>query len=70
MVWQEFRVGAEYDGEQHLTSRGQYVLDVQVARVLHRLGWHVVHVIKEDRPADIVVQVRTALLSRGWRPRH
>ncbi|MBU8825662.1 hypothetical protein [Mycolicibacterium goodii] len=70
MVWQEFRVGAEYDGEQHLTSRGQYVLDVQVARVLHRLGWHVVHVIKEDRPAEIVVQVRTALLSRGWRPRH
>lgn len=69
MVWELFRVGAEYDGEQHLTNRGQYVLDVKVARVLHRLGWQVIHVIKEDRPAEIVAQARAALMSRGWRPR-
>lgn len=68
MCWEDFKVGAEYDGEQHLTSRRQYVLDVQVNRVLQRLGWHVIHAIKEDRGADIVEQVRTALLSRGWRP--
>lgn len=68
MCWEEFKVGAEYDGEQHLTSRRQYALDVQVNRVLQRLDWHVVHVIKEDRGADIVEQVRAALLSRGWRP--
>lgn len=69
MVWEEFRVGAEYDGEQHLTSRGQYVLDVQVSRVLQRLGWHVIHVIKEDWPTEVVGEARTALLARGWRPR-
>ncbi|MGE2690841.1 hypothetical protein [Mycolicibacterium pulveris] len=68
MVWEDFKVGAEYDGEQHLTSRRQYISDVQVNRVLQRLDWHVVHVIKEDRGTDIVAQVRTALLSRGWRP--
>ncbi|MGV0646312.1 hypothetical protein [Mycolicibacterium sp. XJ879] len=68
MVWEDFKVGAEYDGEQHLTSRRQYVLDVQVNRVLQRLDWHVIHAIKEDRGADIVEQARTALLSRGWRP--
>ncbi|MGV0716956.1 hypothetical protein ABQE93_16265 [Mycolicibacterium sp. XJ662] len=68
MVWEDFKVGAEYDGEQHLTSRRQYISDVQVNRVLQRLDWHVVHVIKEDRGADIVAQVRTALLARGWRP--
>lgn len=68
MCWEEFKVGAEYDGEQHLNSRRQYVLDVQVNRTLQRLRWHVVHVIKEDRAADIVEQARTALLSRGWRP--
>jgi hypothetical protein len=66
MVWEEFKVGAEYDGEQHLTSRRQYALDVQVNRVLQRLDWHVIHVIKEDRGEDIVDQVRAALLSRGW----
>ncbi|UUO03393.1 hypothetical protein M4D79_10335 [Mycolicibacterium novocastrense] len=68
MCWEGFKVGAEYDGEQHLTSRRQYVLDVRVNRVLQRLGWHVIHVIKEDCGADIVEQARDALLSRGWRP--
>lgn len=68
MCWEQYKVGAEYDGEQHLTSRHQYVLDVQVERVLRRLGWHVMHVIKEDRGADLVEQARAALLSRGWRP--
>ncbi|MFV1355472.1 hypothetical protein ABFV47_00160 [Mycolicibacterium fortuitum] len=68
MCWEQFKVGAEYDGEQHLTSRRQYVLDVQVNRMLHRLGWHVIHVIKEDRGEDIVAQVHAALVSRGWPP--
>lgn len=68
MSWEEVKVGAEYDGEQHLTSRHQYVLDVRVNRVLQRLGWHVVHVIKEDRGEDIVAQVRATLMSRGWQP--
>ncbi|KUI19341.1 hypothetical protein AU193_05250 [Mycobacterium sp. GA-1285] len=68
MCWEDFKVGAEYDGEQHLTSRRQYVLDVQVKRTLQRLDWHVIHVIKEDTGADIVEQARNALLSRGWRP--
>jgi hypothetical protein len=68
MCWKEFKVGAEYDGQQHLTSRNDYVNDVRVARVLQRLGWRVQHVIKEDRPAEIVAEARTALRSRGWRP--
>lgn len=66
MCWEEFKVGAEYDGEQHLTSRTQYALDVRVNRVLQRLGWHVIHVIKEDYGQDIVEQARSALLARGW----
>jgi hypothetical protein len=68
MCWEGYRVGAEYDGEQHLTSRGQYVKDVRTTRVLQRLDWHVIHVIKEDRGADIVAQARSALLARGWIP--
>lgn len=68
MCWEDFKVGAEYDGEQHLTSRHQYVLDVRVNRVLQRLGWHVIHVVKEDCAAAIVAEARTALLTRGWQP--
>ncbi len=68
MAWEELKVGAEYDGELHLTSRKTYANDVVVARVLQRLHWHVIHVIKEDRRCDIVDEARTALLARGWVP--
>lgn len=68
MCWEEFKVGAEYDGEQHLTHREQYALDVRVNRVLRRLDWHVIHVIREDCPAEVVAEARAALLSRGWDP--
>lgn len=43
-------------------------LDVRVNRVLQRLDWHVIHVIKEDCGADIVEQARDVLMSRGWGP--
>ena len=61
MVWEEFKVGAEYDG-------AQYARDVWADRALKRLDWHIVHVIKEDDPVEVVREVRTALLARGWRP--
>lgn len=68
MCWERYKVGAEYDGQQHLTDRHAYVNDVRVARVLQRLRWHVVHVIKEDRPADVLAEARSVLISRGWQP--
>jgi hypothetical protein len=36
---------------------------------LERMGWIVIRVIKEDNENDIIERTRTALLSRGWRPR-
>jgi hypothetical protein len=46
MGWEEFTVGAEYDGEQHRTNRAQYVKDMRVWPKLERLGWKVTRVIK------------------------
>ncbi len=66
MVWEEFRVGAEYDGVQHLTERRQYARDVWVNRELQQMKWHITHVIKEDSDAAVVRDVRTALIERGW----
>jgi hypothetical protein len=68
MAWEEFMVAAEYDGDQHRTSRPQYVKDMRVLRKLARMGWIVIRVIKEDRDDDIVERAWTALVSRGWRP--
>ncbi|BBZ30737.1 hypothetical protein MMAD_50320 [Mycolicibacterium madagascariense] len=66
--WEDYLVGAEYDGDQHRTDRRQYAKDVRVKRQLARLRWNVTYVIKEDRPDEIIRSVRGALLARGWRP--
>jgi hypothetical protein len=68
LCWEEYLVGAEYDGDQHRTDRRQYAKDVRVKRQLGRMGWNVTYVIKEDRPDEIIRSVRGALLARGWRP--
>ena len=68
MGWEDFMVGAEYDGEQHRTHRGQYVKDLKVWPELARLGWDVVRVIKEDCDVDIVRRACGAMTSRGWKP--
>lgn len=67
MGWEEFKVSAEYDGDQHRTDRGEYVRDHRRARKLAKLGWHNVKVIKEDSQRDIIDRVYDALKSRGWR---
>ncbi len=68
MAWEEFKVAAEYDGEQHQTDRYQYRKDAHVLPKLARMGWYVVRAFKEDRRADVAAEARAALISRGWKP--
>lgn len=68
MGWEDFMVGAEYDGDQHRTSRLQYVKDMKVWPELARLGWDMVRAIKEDCDPDIVRRAYEAMTSRGWKP--
>lgn len=68
MGWREFKVAAEYDGDQHRYDRRQYVWDLKRSRIVAGLGWRRVQVINEDHPDDVVARVRAALISRGWRP--
>ncbi|MGW0161185.1 hypothetical protein ACWDUN_17930 [Mycobacterium sp. NPDC003323] len=69
MVWEEYKVGAEYDGEQHLNDRTVYARDVWVGRELQRLRWHLIRAIREDDGDDLVAHARAVLLSRGWNGR-
>jgi very-short-patch-repair endonuclease len=66
MGWEQPMVALEYDGEHHRTDRRQYVKDIRRAEMVDRLGWHVVKVIKEDRPHRIVNRVCNALSRRGY----
>ncbi|MCV7050591.1 hypothetical protein H7H82_08280 [Mycobacterium heidelbergense] len=68
MGWEQFKVAAEYDGDQHRTDRRRYVKDQWRRRKLTELGWIVVRVIAEDNPDEVVARVRSALRARGWRP--
>jgi hypothetical protein len=68
-VHRRYKVLVEYDGDQHRTSRRQYVRDVRRLEDLAHAGWLVVHVLKEaldHDPADVVRRVDVALRSRGW----
>lgn len=63
MGWTEWMVAVEYDGDQHRTDRTQYVKDIRRTAELERMGWIVVRVVAEDRPAEILRRVRTAINS-------
>jgi hypothetical protein len=67
MGWDEFKVAAEYDGDQHRSDRRQYVKDIRRHEVIGDRGWIVVRVIAEDRPHDVVERVHSALVRRGYR---
>lgn len=65
MGWETPMVAVEYDGDHHRLDRRQYVKDIRRAETLEHLGWHVIRVINEDRPRDIVGRVTRALSQRG-----
>lgn len=60
--WAESLVAVEYDGDQHRTDRRQFVKDIQRMEMLDEMGWIVVRVVAEDRPAAIIRRVRAALV--------
>jgi hypothetical protein len=64
MGWEEQMVAVEYDGDQHRTDRRQFVKDLRRHEMLERMGWTVVRVVAEDRPAGILHRVREALADR------
>jgi hypothetical protein len=67
MGWEEFKVAAEYDGDQHRSDRRQYVKDIRRHEAVWDRGWIVVRVVAEDRPHDVVNRVHSALVRRGYR---
>ncbi|MDT5118913.1 MAG: hypothetical protein QOE30_4652 [Mycobacterium sp.] len=65
MGWEDIKVAVEYDGDQHRSSRAQYVKDIRRLEMLERTGWIVVRVIAEDHPDDIIRRVHQARARRA-----
>lgn len=71
LLFGEFRVVVEYDGDQHRTDTYQFDRDVARLDDLSAAGWRVVRggarTLFRD-PQDLVNRVGRALTAGGWRP--
>ena len=64
MGWPEYKVGVEYDGEQHWTNPAIRARDIDQQAELEALGWRIIRVSAEMlrfRPHTIVERTRPAL---------
>lgn len=66
MGWEDLKIGVEYDGDHHRTSRRQFLRDIARIEMLERKGWIIVRVVIESHPADILQRVRHAFVRRGY----
>jgi len=69
LVYWEWRVVVEYDGEHHRRNERQYAADVARLEELARAGWTVIRVLRSHfaDEAAIIARVVRALSDRGWR---
>ncbi len=69
LVYDEWRLVVEYDGDHHRTDPGQFSRDLERLDDLAAAGWRVIRVAKNsffhDRE-DVVRRVRAALVRAGW----
>jgi hypothetical protein len=68
MGWPEWKVGVEYDGEQHWTNPAIRAKDIDTQVELEALGWRIIRVSAEMlrlRPYTIVERTRAALCAAG-----
>jgi hypothetical protein len=71
LVYRQWRVIVEYDGEQHRTDTRQFDRDVARLDDFAAHGWRVVRILGRSffgNPAESMERVRRALLAAGWRP--
>jgi very-short-patch-repair endonuclease len=68
MGWEDYRVGVEYDGEQHWTDPEQYARDIDRHAKLVALGWRIIRVSADFlryRPWVIVQRTYCGLEAAG-----
>lgn len=68
LAYCQWRVIAEYDGDQHRTDDRQFFRDVDRLDDLAEERWRVVRFNKSHVTSARLVKLRRALLAAGWRP--
>ncbi|MFT4219903.1 MAG: hypothetical protein QM611_05240 [Microbacterium sp.] len=70
LVYPQFRVVVEYEGDHHRTSARQWNRDIERYEKYAAAGWRVVRITREhlyERPGAAVARVRAELVKAGWR---
>jgi hypothetical protein len=71
LVFREYKVLVEYDGEQHRSDEEQYHWDVDRLDAIMEAGWRVIRINKSHlraSPSPALRKITTALMAAGWRP--
>jgi len=61
MGWEDIKLAAEYDGDQHRTTRERFAYEIERAEDLDVLDWTVVKAAARHHPANVLRR-----LSRAW----
>jgi very-short-patch-repair endonuclease len=61
MGWEDIKLAAEYDGDQHRTTRERFAYEIERAEDIHELGWTVVKVVARHQGASVMRR-----LERAW----
>lgn len=71
MGWPQWKVGVEYDGEQHFSDSTAYEADIDRLEFHAARGWLIVRVSSHHMksPIAIVRRAESAIVSRGGPPR-
>lgn len=68
LVFLEYKVLVECDGEQHRKNDKQYHRDIERLDDVAEEGWRVIRVLKSTTDAWALAKLDTALRDRGWSP--
>lgn len=60
MGWEDIKVAAEYDGDQHRTDSRQFNRDIRRLEDLREAGWIVVRITAQDTDAVALRRIRAA----------
>lgn len=64
MGWEDVKVAAEYDGEQHRTDTRRYRWDVRRQEKIQSRGWLNIRVVAGEQPREIIRRVEAAWARR------
>lgn len=64
MAWEEAKVAADYEGDQHRTDRRRFGRDIHKAETVTGMGWAHIRVTSMDGEADVIKRISAAGVPR------